>query len=168
MQLELTLLETINNSDKVKQRELASKLEVSLGMVNAMLKRLVEKGLIKASEINRRNIRYLVTSKGLDLLSKKSYRVFRESLNHVVLYRDLVSALVDDVRKKGYDGAMLIGPSKVDFMVEWACKRAGVDFIIDDGYEKRMALIYSETYIPDRENIESYFLQKLFLESERG
>ena len=164
MTQDLQLLKSIYSTDNVKQRSLAEASKVSLGLINSMIKRLSEKGLLQILEKNRRDVQYLVTSKGLDLLSKQSYRSFKTDLDQLVMYRELLVSLVEDIQKKGYDGALLIGSSKVDFLVEWACLKAGIDYVTEDDYEGKVVNIYSETYIPERENIESIFLQKLFLE----
>ena len=58
---ELEILENIyHSSSSVRQRDLAEIVGLSLGMTNAILKRLVKKGLLTVRKVNNRNIRYAV------------------------------------------------------------------------------------------------------------
>ena len=59
---ELEILENIyKNSKQVHQRDLAHIVGLSIGMTNAILKRLVKKGLLKVKKVNNRNIQYIVS-----------------------------------------------------------------------------------------------------------
>ncbi len=48
LQTELDLLATLERRDVVTQPALAKRLSISVGMVNALLKRAARKGLVKA------------------------------------------------------------------------------------------------------------------------
>ena len=49
------------------QASLASQLGVAVGTVNWHIKRLIEKGYVKARRVDRRKLRYLITPEGLAL-----------------------------------------------------------------------------------------------------
>ena len=76
---ELTLLVQIERDAHISQRDLAKGVGLSLGMTNAILKRLVTKGLLMVQKINNRNIRYIVTAKGIEAITRRSYRFFRRT-----------------------------------------------------------------------------------------
>src|SRR5258706_13035989 len=61
----LGLLESVERGGEQSQRRLASELGVALGLVNAYLKRCINKGLVKGSEAPARRYAYYLTPPGL-------------------------------------------------------------------------------------------------------
>lgn len=153
---EIEILENIyNSSNHVSQRDLASIAGLSLGMTNTILKRLAQKGWLSVRKVNNRNIHYLVTPSGVDIILRKSYRYFKRTIKHVVYYREAIENLVKEAGSLGYTQVMLIGRSDLDFIVEHACSRYGVPLLRQDPEENRKNstfYIYAETFIPDDEN----------------
>jgi DNA-binding MarR family transcriptional regulator len=124
---ELQLLEAIQQSQPhIRQRDLAAIAGLSLGMTNAILKRLAEKGLITARKINSRNIRYAVTPEGMEEILHRSYGYFKRTIKHVVRYRNTLEQFTENLRKSGFDTLILIGSSDLDFIIEHAAHRAGL------------------------------------------
>jgi EPS-associated MarR family transcriptional regulator len=66
----LKILKELQQDPDISQRELASRLGVSLGKVNFCLKVLIEKGLVKVESFrnnaNKVSYLYLLTSKGIE------------------------------------------------------------------------------------------------------
>lgn len=58
------LLDAIGGSDQHTQRSLAGRLDIALGLANALLKRCVSKGLIKIQAAPARRYAYYLTPKG--------------------------------------------------------------------------------------------------------
>ena len=166
---ELTILENIyNRPGEVRQRDLAEIAGLSLGMTNAILKRLAVKGLLTIKRVNNRNIHYIVTPTGIEALTRKSYRYFKRTIKNVVYYKEAIEELVGSVKDKGYDGLLLKGVSDLDFIVEYSCRKHGISFIKEDGSKGNIFMLYSESYIPDEETEKteapaSVFLQELLL-----
>ncbi len=150
---ELQILEQIYTSNQeVHQRDLARIVGLSLGMTNAILKRLAQKGFLTIRKVNNRNIRYVVSAKGVEAIMKRSYRYFKRTIKNVVYYRQSIEKLVRDLKAGDFDGIMLIGKSDLDFIVEHACQRFGVDLIKnDEAVYGKVFRLYSESYIPDSE-----------------
>lgn len=74
-QSEIAVLEMLNVSgDSVSQRELARRTGLSLGLINAVIKRLVQTGYVKTSHLNRRQLEYLLTAQGFAQTAMRSYR----------------------------------------------------------------------------------------------
>ena len=58
---ELEILENIyKHKEQIHKRDLAQIVGLSLGMINAILKRLVKKGWLKIKKVNNRNIQYIL------------------------------------------------------------------------------------------------------------
>jgi len=166
---ELQILENIHkNASAVRQRDLAAIAGLSLGMTNAILNRLAKKGWITIRKVNNRNIRYAVTPKGMEVLTRKSYQYFKRTIKNVVYYREAIEELVGQAHSDGYGGLVLVGNSDLDFIVEHACRRAGVDYLRDTTtFDGKIFYLYSESYIPDEEEERNrkdvLFLQKVFV-----
>lgn len=72
---ELAVLESLHGAEEaISQRELARRTGLSVGLINAVLKKLVHTGYVKTSRLNRRSIEYLLTPDGFAQTALKSYR----------------------------------------------------------------------------------------------
>lgn len=130
---ELAILENIyssgRNSAIVKQRDLAAAAGASLGMTNAILKRLTLRGLIAVRKLNSRNVQYAITPDGVNEIARRSYRYFKRTIKNVVFYRDRIDEAVSKSKVHGAQAVLLIGISDLDFIVEHACDRHGLPFL---------------------------------------
>jgi len=163
---ELTILENIyNKPGEVRQRDLAEITGLSLGMTNAILKRLAVKGLLTIKRVNNRNIHYIVTPTGIEALTRKSYRYFKRTIKNVVYYKEAIENLAIDVKKQGYDGLVLKGSSDLDFIVEHSCIKANLKYMKEDLVSSNVFLLYSENYLPDKEtqSNDKAFLQSILI-----
>lgn len=70
---EFEILTAIGEGDALTQRALAERLGVALGLANLYLKRLVGKGYVKVSRLDRKRLRYLLTPKGLAEKTRLTY-----------------------------------------------------------------------------------------------
>lgn len=70
----LAVLETVEQSSEATQRQIASTTGLSLGLVNAIVKDLAKRGLIKISQVPRRRLLYYLTPRGF---AEKSALLFR-------------------------------------------------------------------------------------------
>jgi DNA-binding MarR family transcriptional regulator len=164
---ELEILSSINDTPTpLSQRELAHTSGMSLGMTNAVLKRLVLKGWLTVRKINNRNIRYAVTPEGMEEITKRSYRYFKRTLRNVADYKNRIETLLKTIQGDGYDSIVLIGASDVDFIVEYICSQLDVKLIHDDHHiTDKTFMLYAETYIPDNAEKKDgvLFLQDVFV-----
>ena len=146
---EAVILEHIYYNDSLKQRELADKADISLGMTNAILKRLIEKGWLMTKRLNSRNISYVVSPTGMEEIFKRGYRYFKRTIDDVRLYKEGIEQLVQEAVEAGYKTVVLVGKSDLDFIVEYACGKAGVNLLKSDSDKdipKDMFGIYGEQY----------------------
>jgi DNA-binding MarR family transcriptional regulator len=95
----LRLLEAVEKGETPSQRELARKLDISLGLVNAFLKRLARKGYFKITNMPANRISYILTPKGLAEKSRLTceyiqysfgyYREIRARLSSIFLHLEM-------------------------------------------------------------------------------
>ena len=76
----LKILEEIDSDFTPSQRDLAGELNVSLGLVNSFIKRLVQKGYFKATTIPKNRIKYMLTPKGAAEKTRLTYQFVQHSL----------------------------------------------------------------------------------------
>ena len=88
----LRLMGEIDRDGNHSQRELSSKLNLSLGLVNTFLKRLVNKGYFKMTTMPRNRVKYFLTPEGLARKSRLTAEYLRYSVN---LYRDIKTLLLN-------------------------------------------------------------------------
>jgi DNA-binding MarR family transcriptional regulator len=84
----LQLLIEIESDVKVTQRSLSKKLGIALGLTNAYLKRLINKGFVKIHRASANDIRYVLTPSGLMEKTRLTYEYLQYSLT---FYRDVRS-----------------------------------------------------------------------------
>ncbi len=164
---EIELLNSINSTSAPQsQRELAQASGMSLGMTNAVLKRLVLKGWLTVRKINNRNIRYAVTPDGMEEITRRSYRYFKRTLKNVADYKNRIDQLLQTVQTDGYDSIVLVGASDIDFIVDYICTQRSLKLIHNDNeITDKTFMLYAETYIPDNAEKKDgvLFLQDVFV-----
>lgn len=78
----LRLLEAFAEEEPASQRELARRLDISLGLVNAFLKRLARKGYFKITNLPANRVRYLLTPQGMAEKSRLTCEYIQYSFNY--------------------------------------------------------------------------------------
>jgi DNA-binding MarR family transcriptional regulator len=141
---ELAVLESLYNcgkrKDGVTQRQLASKSGISLGLVNALLKRCAGKGWVLLRRASPRQVEYALTPAGISEIAHRTYRYLRRSASSASLYRDLFVAFVLDSKARGLRSVVLAGHSDLDFILEYASERHGLCFSKNADPAKAVAL----------------------------
>lgn len=83
MEKEYKLLSFLLNEEFTSQRQIARGTGLSLGMVNILIKRMINKGLVKIEHINARSLRYILTPKGLLEKTKLTYKYVKNSYDYL-------------------------------------------------------------------------------------
>lgn len=95
-----TLLE-IKKNPSTTQRSLSRKLNISLGLTNAIIKNLIHRGLIKAKKDTGRKLLYIITPKGMANVSRLMYNRFQETLHYYHYTKDLLTACLMKLYQQG-------------------------------------------------------------------
>lgn len=109
----LQIFEQIENDESISQRAMAGNLNVSLGLVNSFIKRLVKKGYVKATTIPKNRISYLLTSKGAVEKAELTYKYIRYSFSFYKNTREKLFQLFDDLHKEGVRKVAFFGVSEL-------------------------------------------------------
>ena len=115
----LKILEEIDTDTSPSQRYLSEKLNISLGLVNAFLKRLAQKGYFKITTIPRNRVKYILTPKGALEKTRLTYEYIQYSFK---FYRDARYKIKQILRDMEADGIH-------DIVFYGAGELAGITFV---------------------------------------
>jgi DNA-binding MarR family transcriptional regulator len=94
----LRLMGEIEQEGSPSQRELSRRLGLSLGLVNAFLKRLASRGYFKVKTMPRNRVKYFLTPKGLARKSNLTVKYLRYSVN---FYKEIKKLLLNKYKEMG-------------------------------------------------------------------
>ncbi len=98
----LQLLKELESSPSITQRELSSRLGISLGKVNYIVKALIEKGFVKASLFNESNKKsayfYVLTPHGLEEKAKITYRFLKRKMREYDQLKEEIEQLKKETK----------------------------------------------------------------------
>jgi DNA-binding MarR family transcriptional regulator len=114
----LLLLEAIDNEECLSQRELSKRLSISLGMVNATIKRLLNQGYFKLVTLPKSKVKYVLTPKGL---SEKADLAIRYISYLTSVYKETKTRIQTRLDKLYEDGIHKIALYGGDEVTEIAC-----------------------------------------------
>jgi DNA-binding MarR family transcriptional regulator len=123
---QLRILEVLEQNPETTQASLAAQLGVAVGSVNWYLKRLIRKGYVKATKMERRRLKYFVTPQGLALKARLTSEYMQYSLR---VYRELRQAAretLEQVRSKGYSAVKANGKGEAMEIFCLTCLEEGV------------------------------------------
>ncbi len=123
---ELRILEEIERNPDITQANLAVQLGVAVGKVNWYLKRLINKGYVKVTHLQRRKLHYFLTPSGLALKFELTRSYMEVSLR---VYRELRQAAVDVlgcVQKRGYQAVCIEGRDEAAEILRLTCLEQAV------------------------------------------
>jgi DNA-binding MarR family transcriptional regulator len=115
------LLEQIESDPDITQAILADRLDVSVGMVNLYIKRLVSKGYVKVKRAQRRKLRYIITPEGIALRARLTVNYLESSLSLYRRTRQRVRELLVQVKQAGYDSVCIEGESDIADICRLTC-----------------------------------------------
>jgi len=126
---ELELLEVIGEDPSVRQVDLATRLDVAVGTVNWLLKRLAAKGYIRMKRIGRWQWRYLLTPSGIARKTKLAREYVHLSMNLYRTTRASAQRLLRRVRAAECKAVRLDGSPENDLLdvCRLTCLEEGIE-----------------------------------------
>jgi DNA-binding MarR family transcriptional regulator len=107
----LGLLELVERDSTQSQRRLASELGIALGLVNAYLKRCINKGLVKVSEAPARRYAYYLTPRGFAEKSRLTVEYLSYSFSLFRRAKQDCAVVFETARERGFGQVALLGVS---------------------------------------------------------
>ena len=104
------------------QRDLSRQMELSLGMVNMLLRRLISKGYIRINQLNKKKVEYILTTKGFSEKMRKSVKYTIKTICSLGLIKRRLSDVLKDLLEKGERKFVILGESDFAVVVEMVLK----------------------------------------------
>lgn len=120
--------ETLKEIPQANQRTLAKKANMSLGLMNAILGRFVERGWIMLSNVNGHKLAYAVTPAGISELSKRGKSFALKTFKLANVYSEAFCKKFIEAKASGKTKVILYGDSYIKFIIKYACSEVGLDF----------------------------------------
>ena len=129
---EFELINIIGGDLGSNQRELSRLLDLSLGQTNMLIKRLVTKGYIRISQLNKKKVQYLLTPKGFAEKMQKSIKYTLKTINSLSLIKEKIKTVMSDLYQKGERRFFIVGKSDLAMMVDMTIKEMSLkDYSLD-------------------------------------
>lgn len=105
------ILCSVEENARVSQRQLSRELGIALGSVNWYLKRCINKGLIKISQVPLKRYMYFLTPQGMDEKGRLMGQYLKWSLDFFRLGREEASKILAECAATGRQRIVLAGNS---------------------------------------------------------
>lgn len=125
-QHEYSLLNEIAQDSMVTQASLSGRLGIAVGSVNWYIKRLVNRGWVKVSHLDRTRLKYDLTPEGMAVFTQRALSYARDSLKIYSDFRIKAKALVNELKRRGISQVYIDGDDAVIDILRLTCIEAGI------------------------------------------
>ena len=108
------------------QRDLSRHMDMSLGMTNMLLRRLVAKGYIRIRQLNKKKVEYILTPKGFTEKMRKSIKYTLKTITSIGAIKERIKTVVSELYKKGERNFVVLGKSDFALLIEIAFKELSI------------------------------------------
>jgi len=124
---EFELINIIGQKLGSNQRVLSRHLELSLGQTNMLIKRLIAKGFIRITQLNKRKVLYLLTPKGISEKLKQSVKYTRHTINAFSLIKDHIKEILQKEYAKGHRNFYVYSEADLESLINSAFREAKLE-----------------------------------------
>lgn len=110
------------------QRTIGRHLNMSVGMVNALIKRFVERGWVMIKNVNGCKLSYAMTPKGIGELYERGRAFAKRTFAAANECNQILYKAVENARKNGRIKVVLYGQSYIKFLIVYTCQCLGMQF----------------------------------------
>ena len=122
---EFELINIVGGQLAANQRDLSRRLNLSLGMTNMLLRRLVTKGYIRIKQLDRRKVEYILTPKGFTEKMRKSVQYTVKTINSIGLIKKSLSDILQQLYTEGERKFYVLGESDLSALIEIVLRERG-------------------------------------------
>ena len=119
---EFELVNIVGAKLGANQRDLSRHMNLSLGMTNMLLRRLVTKGYIRIKQLDRRKVEYLLTPKGFSEKMRKSVKYTLKTISSIGLIKKNLLSILKDLYADGVRKFYVLGASDLSGLIEMAIR----------------------------------------------
>ncbi len=115
---EFELINILGARMGANQRHLSRLMNLSLGMTNMLIRRLVTKGHIRTKQLNKRKVEYILTPQGFAEKMRKSIKYTLKTINSIGLIKTRVKDILLDLYQAGTRNFPIVGKSDLSTLIE--------------------------------------------------
>jgi DNA-binding MarR family transcriptional regulator len=125
-QQEYELLSEIAQDSMVTQASLSKRLGIAVGSVNWYIKRLIKRGYVKVSHLDRTRLQYDLTPEGMSVFTERAMQYAKDSLSIYKSFRQKAMRVVAELKAKGISQVYLDGNDEIMDILRLTCIEAGI------------------------------------------
>ncbi|MBX3005412.1 MAG: winged helix-turn-helix transcriptional regulator [Anaerolineales bacterium] len=148
-QREYRLLEAIAEDETITQAGLANSLGMAIGSVNWYIKRLISRGYIKATRMDRTRLRYNLTGEGMRAFQRNATQYVKDSLKVYHGLRQQAKQLIAEMQANGIEHVYLDGSDPELDIFRLSCLETGHP-ALDEQPEKYILRMRNGAYSLER------------------
>jgi len=115
---EFELVNILGAQLALNQRDLSRHMDLSLGAINMLVRRLIAKGYIRIEQLDKRKVKYLLTPKGFSEKMRKSIKYTLKTITSIGLIKERLKKVLLQLYEKGHRRYFLLGESDLALLVE--------------------------------------------------
>jgi len=123
---EYELLNAIAQDSMITQAGLSARLGIAVGSVNWYIKRLINRGYVKVSHLDRTRLKYDLTPEGMQVLTRRALQYMKSSLQVYREWREKAKRVVGELKAKGVQCVFLDGDDEIMDILRLTCIEAGL------------------------------------------
>jgi len=100
------------------QRDISRHMNLSLGMINILIRRLISKGYIRIEQLNKKKVQYILTPQGFAEKMRKSVKYTMKTISSIGLIKNRVREILRDLYEKDVRDFYYYGNSDISALVE--------------------------------------------------
>ena len=158
----LKILEEIDKDYTQSQRDLSSKLNISLGLVNSFVKRLAKKGYFKITTIPKNRAKYILTPKGAVEKTRLTYQYLHYSFEFYRSARNNLRKHFMKLVEQGVKRVVFYGVSDVAEIAYISLQETSIKMIaiVDD---KKTGMIFLGHVVKSPDLLKSLSFDKILI-----
>ena len=125
-QHEYDLLNEIGHDPMLTQANLSTRLGIAVGSVNWYIKRLIQRGWVKVSHLDRTRLKYDLTPEGMTVFTQRAMTYARDSLKVYGAYRKKAKTVVEQLQQNGTKQIYIEGNDEAVDILRLTCIEAGI------------------------------------------
>ena len=125
-QHEYDLLNEIGQDPMLTQANLSIRLGIAVGSVNWYIKRLIQRGCVKVSHLDRTRLKYDLTPEGMAVFTQRAMTYARDSLKVYGAYRKKAKTAVEQLQRKGLKQVYIEGDDEAIDILRLTCIEGGI------------------------------------------
>jgi hypothetical protein len=102
------------------------RLGIAVGSVNWYIKRLINRGWVKVTNLDRTRLQYDLTREGMQVLKQRALQYARDSLGVYKGFRQKAKKVVEELKAKGVSGVYVDGNDEIVDILRLTCIEQGI------------------------------------------